>query len=109
MTTAEFKYGFRYDPMKFVEGGDSLQAALVRTMVLDRPKPEDAERIEAHFQTIFAKQRPDGSLDDPHDQGLLAATGQQLLSLLDMGCSTDRPEMKEGSSEGSYRFRGNIL
>ena len=93
MSATDFKYGFRHDPLKFEEESNSLQAALVRTVVLDRPRPEDSESIETCFQDIFSKQRPDGSLDDPHEQGVLAATGEQLLRLMEMGCSPDRPEM----------------
>ena len=80
--------------MKFVEDSHSLQAALVRTVVFNRPKLEDSEQIEARFQDVFAKQRLDGSLDDPHNQGALASTGEKLLCLLEMGCSPTRPEMK---------------
>jgi len=94
MATGDITYGFRYDPLRFAENSDSLQAALVRTVVLKQPGPGDTEQIEARFLETFSKQRPDGSLDDPHDQGVLAATGEQLLCLLEMGCSPDRPEMK---------------
>jgi hypothetical protein len=33
-----FQYGFRYDPMKFVEQSDTLEAALVRRDALGKPK-----------------------------------------------------------------------
>jgi hypothetical protein len=80
--------------MEFVAKSDSLQAAVVRKVVFGQAKPGDQELIEAHFSDVFARQKPDGSLDDPHDQGLLAATGEELLGLLEMGCSPGRPEMQ---------------
>ena len=68
MTTRELKYGFRHDPMEWVENDGSLQAALVRKLVLDRASEGDEETIESHFRETFAKQSPDGSLEDEHDQ-----------------------------------------
>ena len=93
-TIAIGKYGFRHDPMAWVEADTSLQAALVRTRVFYKPIAGDAQRVEAHFAEIFAKQAQDGSLEDRHNQGVLAATGQTLLELLEMGCPPDRPEMQ---------------
>ena len=93
MAEESFKYGFRCDPMKFVATSDSLQAALVRRVVLNRPKPGDDEVIEAHFKEILAKQRPDGSIahfwiDDRVD------TEIWTRHLVEMGCPKDRPEIK---------------
>ena len=41
----EFRYGFRYDPMKFVESDQSLQGAMVRTIVIQiDPETGEIER-----------------------------------------------------------------
>jgi sugar lactone lactonase YvrE len=88
------KYGFRYDPMTYVENDESVQAALVRTLVFDRSNPGDEEKIEARFQKVFAKQNADGSLEDEHDQGVLAATSEELRNLLEAGCPSERPEVQ---------------
>ena len=87
------RYGFRHDPMAWVENDGSLQAALVRKLVFDRASEGDEQTIESHFRETFAKQSPDGSLEDEHDLGVLAATGGGLVRLLEMGCSPERPEM----------------
>ena len=63
MTDHGIKYGFRYDAMEFAMESDSLQAALVRRVVLKQPKAGDDATIEAHFQEIFGKQHPDGAID----------------------------------------------
>ena len=86
-------HGFRVDPMLFVQQDTSLQASLVRSVVFGRSSREDESRIEARFAEIFSRQNPDGSMEDKHGQGQLAATGEALTSLLEMGCSPDRPEM----------------
>ena len=51
----ELKYGFRYDPMKFVENDDSVGAALVRWEMGIQPKPEDAEQIAKHVGDSLAQ------------------------------------------------------
>jgi len=87
-------YGFRHDPMDFVENNQSAQAALVRAVVFGRPTPGDEERIEDVFQKVFANQNADGSLEDRHDQGVLAATGETLRNLLEAGCPPERPDVQ---------------
>jgi len=87
-------FGFRHDPLAWVRSDTSLQASLVRARVFGESMDGDADRIEAHFEAIFARQAGDGSLEDRHDQGVLAATGQTLLGLVEMGCPMDRPEMQ---------------
>ena len=84
-----FRYGFRVDPMDFVENGTSLQAALVRSMVFGRPTPGDKGQIEAHFAEVLSKQKPDGSLEDKHRQGVLAA--------LRSACALEQPQLVCGS------------
>ncbi|MHC4561398.1 MAG: YncE family protein [Planctomycetota bacterium] len=94
--TEQFQYGFRVDPMEFVERGDSLQAAVVRTLVFDASKPNDEAVIEAHFAEVFATQNDDGSFkdEDEPDRMPLAATSARLRDLLIDGCSPDRPEVQ---------------
>ncbi len=82
MAPPRYECGFRHSPREYLENSDSLQSALVRTNVFNRPKPSDPKQIEDYFQSVFAKQRPDGGLADEHDQGLLAATGETVPRLL---------------------------
>ena len=39
-----FRYGFRHDPMKWINESESVPAAQVRTFCLKRPKPGDKAR-----------------------------------------------------------------
>lgn len=81
-----FRYGFRYDPMQFIESGTSLAAAQVRTVILGAPKAGDAEILEAEIGTILATQEPDGNLGDN--------TAGQIIRLARLGCDLHRPEVQ---------------
>ena len=89
-----FQYGFRYDPVEVIAAADGLDAALVRTLLLETPRPGDAATIEAHFAEVFAAQKPDGSFEDEHDRPPAVATAAKLYGLFQKGCSPDRPEMQ---------------
>ena len=75
------KYGFRYDPMKWVQMDKTLQGALVRTRVFHRPQAGDEEIIQAHIEKRIAEQKPDGTIGSVYD-------------LLELGCSPERPEIQ---------------
>jgi hypothetical protein len=94
--TAMLKYGFRHDPMKWVQSDTSLQGALVRTTVLNQPRAGDQGKIEQHFREVFANQSMDGSLQDPEnpEQSILKSTSPRMLEVLEMGCSPQRPEVR---------------
>ena len=94
MAEEGLKYGFRYDPMKFVESDRSLQGALLRTLVLDSPKPGDGKLIQAEIDKILAEQLPDGRLSDDPKHSLQFTAGK-LIRLAEMGCPNDRPEVKK--------------
>ena len=106
-------YGFRYDPMKFVEEGEGLQAALVRKQVFGRPKEGDEATIQVAIDETLAEQGEKGNLcDDENDVG---ATGVRFLRLLTFGCPPDRPEMqraadfilsREREPDGTYGLYG---
>ena len=93
--STDLRYGFRHDPMTFVEKDTSLQGAAVRKTVLGKPRPGDGKILEDHYRKVFAKQKPDGSLPDKWNQGVLASTGEKLLRLLQLGYSPERPEIPE--------------
>jgi hypothetical protein len=82
------RHGFRVDPMKFVEEGEGLQAALVREQVFGRPKPDDEEVIKAEIKKTLAEQKEDGSL-----AGNSKGTGAKLLEVLKLGIDENRPEV----------------
>ncbi|MAF12088.1 hypothetical protein CMK11_16715 [Candidatus Poribacteria bacterium] len=86
------EYDFRYDPMRFATESDSLQAALVRRVVLRQPRAGDDATIEAHFQEILAGQHPDGAIDHVWIEGR-EDTVTMARHLLEMGCPEDRPEL----------------
>ncbi len=85
-------YGFRFDPMVFVENDATLQGALVRTFVFDCPGDEDAILLNAEIEKIFAEQAQDGSLGKTSKE-----TGSQLLQALQYGCPHDREEVAQAA------------
>ena len=93
-TGAASAYGFRYDPMEFVNESDALQAALMRKSVFGSATAEDAGLIQAAIDTILDGQFPDGTLSDDPDHAL-QFTSQALGRLAEMGCPSDRPEVRK--------------
>lgn len=89
------RYGFRHDPMAFVEGRESLEAAMVRRLVFDTPKPGDEEILAKRVEEILADQQPDGALSD-HELHALLVTGRgRIGELMSLGASPERPEIKK--------------
>ncbi|MHC5053846.1 MAG: YncE family protein [Planctomycetota bacterium] len=82
------RHGFRYDPMKFVEEAEGLEAALVRKLVFGKAKEGDGEVIQAEIDKALAEQRDDGALGENPNQ-----TADKVLKLLSLGCPPDRPEV----------------
>ena len=70
-------YGFRHDPVAFAERSPSLQAAMVRRLVLASPKPGDERILAQRIQVILADQQPDGALSN-HELHALLVTGSLL-------------------------------
>ncbi|KKO11392.1 hypothetical protein LCGC14_0018730 [marine sediment metagenome] len=90
----QFQYGFRYDPVEVVASDGSLDASLVRTLLLKTPYPGDAAEVEAHFAKVIGAQNDDGSLKDEDDRPPLEATALKLRRLLQEGYSPKRPQMQ---------------
>lgn len=84
-----FDYGFRCDPMEFVQNSDSLQAALVRRHVFHKPNPRDEAILRARIEEILAEQRDDGLLEDS-----VKGTASRMLELIELGVDAERPEVK---------------
>ncbi|GAH75262.1 unnamed protein product, partial [marine sediment metagenome] len=89
---SEFKYGFRYDPMTWVERDRSLQGAMVRSLILDQPRDDDGDALGREVEKILGGQLPDGRLDDHPAHGLQFTAGK-LSRLAELGCPSDRPEV----------------
>ena len=53
MPDTDLEYGFRYDPMEWVENNDSFKAAVARHEVLGCPSRGDAELIRKHLDDAF--------------------------------------------------------
>lgn len=86
MKNEGLEYGFRYDPMKWIEESGSVQAAQVRALLLERPKEGDKETLQAEIDRILSDRQADGSLGDD--------TTGKLIRLSRLGCSPDRPEVQ---------------
>jgi len=94
--TAKLKYGFRYDPMKWVENNKSVQAAQIRVLYLRAPRPGDKDTLEKEIDKILTKQQEDGSWapEDSHGKPL-GTTVDRVRQLLELGCPAGRPEVKK--------------
>lgn len=88
-------YGFRHDPMAFVEHSDSLEAAMVRRLVFGSPKPGDEHILAERIEEILADQQPNGALSD-HELHALLATGRDMIGeLMSLGASPNRREIRD--------------
>ena len=86
---AKLGFGFRHDPMLFVEKDRTLQGAMVRTLVFEKPKRGDKQILEKQIDGILAKQRADGLLsDDPRHR--VQFTAGRLAELTRLGCPAGR-------------------
>ena len=92
-TKMTFEYGFRYDPMNWVESDDSLNGALVRRYVFHKPNPGDEEILEKRIKEILGEQNEDGTLsDDPRHR--YQFTCEALSRLADLGVGPAREEVR---------------
>ena len=88
-TAPILNYGFRHDPMAFVENNPSFEAADVRTFVFNRPREGDRELIQARIDEILGGQREDGTFGDN-----AKAAGGPLITLLELGLPPDSPQVR---------------
>jgi hypothetical protein len=86
------KYGFRHDPMGFVEDDETLQGALVRKHVFGEPNPGDEALLQAKIEEILAEQNEDGTLSDDPDHRYQFTCGA-LSELADLGVDPGREEV----------------
>lgn len=82
---------FQYGPMKWAEGDASLQAALVRTHVLQTASDSDRRLIDQAIDDIFAEQEPEGYLGDAEDR--ITGTGSVLLDAVVFGADPARRDV----------------
>ena len=76
-------YGFRVDPMKWVQSGTGFEAAKCRTLVFDMAKKGDQGLIATGIDKILAQQQEDGSFGgDPPDE-LINKTGSAIVGCRD--------------------------
>ena len=88
-----FEYGFRHDPMEWVGTDESLQAALVRRHVFDRPNPNDAKVLQQRIGDVLSEQNEDGTLSDD-ERHRYQFTAGKLIELGRLGVDPEREEVK---------------
>ena len=91
------KYGFRYDPMDWAIKSHSREAVMVRVLVLNRPRPEDADVLEKEIDALLALQKPNGLWPKEHS-GIYNHTEEETAAetiqrLLWYGCEPKRTEI----------------
>ncbi|MHC4561394.1 MAG: M56 family metallopeptidase [Planctomycetota bacterium] len=84
------EYGFRVDPMTWVENAEGLDAALVRREVFDRATEADDALIAAEIERLLAEAAADKNREDLGP----------LVNALRLGCDPNRPEVK--TAAGKY-------
>lgn len=88
------EYGFRYDPMKWVQNSKTLTAALVRTRVLKKPQLEDRDILNAEIEDILSKQSKEGALSR-HELHAVTQTADRLGRLVMLGASPNDERLQK--------------
>ena len=95
MTKTRFKYGFRHDPVTWAQNDSSLEAAMVRRVVLSTPRPEDQKILDARIEAILSEQQPDGALSDHELHAMLGTGRDKIGELMTLGASPQHPKIKK--------------
>ena len=93
-------YGFRHDPMRFVEENESLQAARVRDIVFNAPREGDRAAIDAAIAKTMERRREDGTFANTSKD-----TGSAVLELLRLGQATNSPAVRDGLAAMRSQYR----
>ncbi len=88
-SAAKLKYGFGFDPMKWVEQSGTVHGALVRRHVFRKPMPGDEAILKKRITEILDGQKKDGGLANG-----IKGTAERLMELVELGADTGRPEVK---------------
>lgn len=98
------EYGFRHDPMRYVEESNSLEAARVRRDVFGKSLEGDQATIAAAIAKAMEGRREEGTFADTSKD-----TGSALLELLRLGHDPGSPVIREGLAAmmGQYRAGSN--
>lgn len=83
--------GFRYDPMRFVQTDDSVQGAMVRTLVFENPLPTDGALLQARIGEIVREAEETAAKPDSNPADVLGRTRE----LVELGCPTDHSRIEE--------------
>jgi hypothetical protein len=87
-----FEHGFRYDPMAWLGTDQSLQGALVRTLVYERPKEGDQALIDEAIDEALSDQREDGSFE-----GEIKPTVGAIERVAELGGAMARDEVQRAA------------
>ena len=63
MQNGKESYGLRCDPQPFIDGDGSLQGALIRTFVFEKPRARDRALLSKEIEKTFAEQMSKAELD----------------------------------------------
>ena len=91
----QLDYGFRNDPMQFVENDPSLEGAVVRTLVFKETRPGDEKLIHDELKRlkVFESRNAEcqtGACEGPP----FKINCENLLRLVQLGASDDHPELR---------------
>ena len=91
------EYGFRYDPMKWLAGDESLQAARIWTFLFEDPRPGDGGILQAEIDRILATQDENGYILSQEPGDGVFRSGRSISALLDLGCPPESPEIQKAA------------
>ena len=88
------KYGFRYDPMRWVREDRSVDGAKVRNQVFKQELEGDRLLLEQEIENRMSAEGVGAALADPLAPNALYVLGMLVLRLMDAGCTTEHPYVK---------------
>jgi len=100
------EFGFRVDPVKWVEDDQSLRGAVVRERVFKIGSSDDRRKIDGQIDRTLSRKKADGTLDRPRssepfkDKIAFGYPGDEwnteiLLELLEMGLPGNSSEVQD--------------
>ncbi len=93
--TLHAEFGFRFDPMSFVENDQSIVGARVRTFVFGDPSPGDDKIIQDELDTIKVFEATDPEAQDATSgQPSFRVSTENLLRLVQLGANAEHPEVR---------------